>query len=81
MFYTKVDELPEKKKTKKKLRVFLDEFMSENIKMAKVHVKEDDYKHPRYAYTSLLESARNGGYPIDVVMVNGETFLVRRDME
>lgn len=56
------------------------EFMNMGIKTAVVRFDEHEYKDNKSCHTSLYRSAKRHAFPIDVVMRNGEIYLVRRDM-
>lgn len=79
MKFTEVKELPRARR-KTNIRVRLDEFMSMGIKFAKLEYDAGEYKLPKYACGAFNISAKTGGYPIDVKMINGEVYLIRKDM-
>ena len=79
MKFVKVDKVPERNR-KKRLREFLDEFMSANIKVAKVELNEGDYKTPEVRARCIYHSVKMGAYPIRVTRVKDEVFLIRKDM-
>lgn len=80
MFYTKIEKLPNGKRRRSNLRVFFDEFMSENIKIAKLNFDDGTYCSAKSAQNTLTQSAKRRGYPIDVEIINGEVYLIRRDI-
>lgn len=79
MTFIQVDNLPERR-GRKDLRGFLKEFMTEDIKMAKINLNVMDYKCPRHCYNALHTSIKTGGFPIKVHMRNDEIYLVRTDL-
>lgn len=83
MRFTPVDEIPQQgpKRFKKNNGDHLYEFMNMNVKRAKMEINDLDYAHPYSAYASTRTSIKYYGLPIDVHFINGETYLVRTDME
>ena len=79
MKFVKVDEVPGKP-VKKRLRVYLDEFMTSNIKIARIDFNERDYKSSSVARACFARSVANYGYPINVIQRGNEVYLSRRDM-
>lgn len=63
-----------------RLRVELETFMSMNIKTAKVDYAECEYKKSITCYKCLWNAARRYAMPIRVAMIDGEIYLIRRDM-
>ena len=79
MKFVKVDELP-KRRSKKNLRVFLDEFICSNIKVAKVDFKSDEYKSAKTRRHCLSLAIKRDFYPIKVTQIGDEVFFIRTDM-
>ena len=79
MKFVQVEKLPKSRK-RYRLSVYLDEFMDSNIRIAKVDLSSEHYKDVRSAYSSLHKSANNFGYPIKVMLINNEVYLVRKDI-
>lgn len=74
-------KIPEIKRIhRKNLKGYFDEFMSTNIKVAKVMLNEGEYKDVVVARNVLNRSVVNHGYPITVRRVGKEIFLIRRDI-
>lgn len=71
--------LPERA-DKKNLKVYFEEFMSSNIKVAKVEFNKGDYKSINVAYSVIYRSAKNHGFPIEVHRINKEIYLIRKDI-
>lgn len=71
--------LPERTE-KKNLKVYFEEFMNSNIKVAKAEFNKGDYKSKIIAYKCLYNSARNYGFPIGVHKIDNEIYLVRKDI-
>lgn len=83
MDFIVVDEVPEQSKRcgrKGILKTKLDKFMDMHTKSAKVVWHEHKYTCPASCYNSFKLAAKRYVYPIDVVMRNGEVYLIRRDM-
>lgn len=82
MKFVKMDEVPEKKKggLRDTNKYRLIEFMSLNIKVAKVDFAKDEYKNSSTCTSCLRVSIKRFGMPIDVIHRNSEVFLVRRDI-
>lgn len=78
MKFIEVKELP-KRKVRTDLRQKLDEFMAMNIKIAKVEM-ENRYSSIRVAQGTIHTSAKHGGYPITVRTIDGEIYLIRKDI-
>ena len=70
MTFVKVDNLPGRR-NKKDLRGFLKEFITADIKVAKINLN---------CYNALGTSIKRGGFPIKVRMRNGELYLIRTDL-
>ena len=79
MKFVKVDKVP-KPTRKKRLQLFLDEFMDANIKTAEVVWDKGDYKHVMSARSNIGRAAKLSGHPIDIKQINGRIYLIRRDM-
>jgi hypothetical protein len=80
MKFVEVKEVPEKKKRTNRgvLRDYLQEFMKMNLKAVKV--EDHGYKSANAAYKSLNAATKRWVFPIDVVIRNGEVYLIRRDI-
>lgn len=80
MKFVEVKELPKNNKRtyRGELRDRLDEFMKMNLKVAKL--EDHGYKSNSIAYRSFHKGVQRWVFPIDVVMRNGEVYLVRRDL-
>lgn len=65
---------------KKSLKNYLQEFMKMNIKTALVEFTELEYKSATAAYTCLRKACKRHAFPIDVRMINGKLYLVRKDV-
>lgn len=72
-------ENPTKKKYTK-LEGYLREFINMDVKVVTVHFDEHEYKSASSCYKSLYNAIRRYTLPVDVVLRNGEVYLVRRDM-
>ena len=81
--FTPVESIPEQapKGFRKNNGEHLYEFMSMNVKKAKMDIAGMDYAHAYSAYAATRTSANYYGLPINVRFINGEIYLVRTDME
>lgn len=79
MTFTKVKEVP-KRNDKHDLRALLNQFVAEDIKVAKLNFNEHDYKRASYAATACAQSVKRGKLPIAVMRRGEEVYLVRTDM-
>lgn len=80
MKITKVDTLPPKRSHKKNLQGALDEFMSSNAKIVKIEYAEGEYATPISCYGSLHKAIKHSGYGIRVKMINGEIYLIKKNI-
>lgn len=58
---------------------FFTAFIESGKKFAKVEYEANEYMHPQSGYVSMAERIRKDRLPIQVVMRNGEIYLVRAD--
>ena len=58
---------------------FFTAFIESGKKFAKVEYEANEYTHPQSGYISMAERIRKDRLPIQVVMRNGEIYLVRSD--
>ena len=79
MKFVEVKELPGRT-IKKDLVAYVEEFMSMNVKIAKVDFNDREYRSARSAYSSFHKTSHRLGYPISIRMISNELFLVRNDM-
>lgn len=83
MKFVEVKDIPSRSKSKHKrgyMKIWMDNFMSQGIKMAKVVFDEDDYSGPFSCYQAYRAGIARHVYPVDVKLRNGEVYLIRRDM-
>lgn len=71
--------LPERT-DKKNLKIYFEEFMSSNIKVAKVEFNKGDYKSIKIAYRCIHASVKRHGFPIKVHKIGNNIYLVRKDI-
>ena len=64
----------------KKMQALVREFMSMNIKIARVDFDEHDYKNTKSACGSFSRAIKDGGFPISVKMIDKELYLIRKDI-
>lgn len=79
MTFTKVEKVPERT-SKHRLVAFLEQFMAENIKFAKLNFNEHDYKSAYSAYENMYRANKKNGFPIKVVKRGEEVYLIRTDL-
>ena len=80
MKFVKVDKVPMRNQANHRLRDYFEEFMSANIKIAKVELNDGEYSNPSVARSVLGNSIKRHGFPIDIKLRSGEIYLVRRDI-
>lgn len=84
MKFVEVKEVPAKadtvKRKKGELKLYLDRFMTRDIKIAKVEFSPEEYTAMIGAYNALRRACQRHVFPIDVIMRNGEVYLIRRDL-
>lgn len=83
MKFIEVMAIPETSKYRRKrgeMQIELKRFMKKHIKMAKVVYGAEDYNGPVSCCNSYRAACRRGAFPVDVLMRNGEVYLIRRDM-
>lgn len=84
MTFVEVKEIPAKannpRRKKGELKLYLERFIQQNIKIAKVDFGPEDYFAMIGAYNSMRLACKRHVLPIDVTMRNGEVYLVRRDI-
>lgn len=69
-------EVPVKWQRPCKCQAVLREFLKMNTPAIKLDVG-NEWRNPKSAYSSLRESARRFGYPVEVRMVHGEVYFIR----
>ena len=79
MKFVEVKELPVRR-GKKNLRVFIDEFMVANIKIAKIEIGENEYSSISVARSCIYTAVTRSGAPITVTQRGDEIYFIRRDM-
>lgn len=79
MKFVEVKEIPDKRRYHR-LKDYWEDFMSMNIKTAKVDLDIGEYANPNVARTCMAISIKKFGYPIDVFRRGNEIYLGRRDM-
>jgi hypothetical protein len=78
MKFVEVKELPKRSYDHNQVKYYLNEFMAMKIKTALV--EQHHYKSTRVAATCLSQAAQRHVMPIDVRVVDGQVYLIRRDM-
>ena len=84
MKFVEVAEIPCKKDNPKRkkgeLKLWLDHFMAHSIKTVRVEFSSEEYTAMIGAYNAMRRACQRHVLPIDVIMRNGEVYLVRRDL-
>lgn len=79
--FVAIEGLPRRKnKTNGYVDGMLQEFMSMNVKFAKVEFDAKDYKNPASCQSVYYKAIKAGAYPITVKCINKEVYLIRRDL-
>lgn len=79
MKFVEVRDIPDQKRHHR-LKDYWVDFMSMNIKIAKVDLDIGEYASPDVARSTMALSIKRFGYPIDVFKRGNEIYLIRRDM-
>ena len=79
MKFVEVKDVP-KRNRQKNLQVFIDEFMSANIRCAKIEFKEHEYKNINIARSCIQTAVKRSGAPIYVVKRDDNIYFIRKDM-
>lgn len=69
-------EIPAKRRSKKKLCIFLEMFYESGMSIAKVIFDDHDYKSAKACYNSLQRAAKRYKLPIKVYMRRDEVYLM-----
>lgn len=80
MKFVKVDKIPGRRNRKKRLALFLEEFMTSNIKIAKVELNEGDYVSSQVRRNCIRRAIKENFYPIKATKVDDDIYLIRTDM-
>lgn len=84
MKFVEVAEVPAKvsnpRRKRGELKLYLERFIQQDIKVAKVDFGPEEYFAMVGAYNSMRLACKRHVLPIDVTMRNGEVYLVRRDL-
>ena len=57
-----------------------ERFMKKNCKFAKVEFEDGEYKNLLSSYPSIKYAIQRRALPIDIRCINGDIYLVRRDI-
>ena len=77
MELTYVDTLPERRRKKHNLQCMIDEFAKSPKEIAKIDLKDDEYKSIVDAYNSIRRACGGSKHPVCCVRIDGELFLVK----
>ena len=80
MRFVKAEIEKSDRRQKKDLKAELTEFMGMNVKTVRVIYSDDEYVCPTSAALALRTAAKRHSLPIDVIQVNGNVYLRRRDL-
>lgn len=81
MEFVEVENLPDYvKSVKGAMEKRLEEFMGMNVKYAKVQYHDDEYSSPNGCRLSVIDGIKRYGVPVNVVMIRGVVYLIRRDL-
>lgn len=80
MKFVKCDAEFVERRTKKNLKVYFKEFISSNIKTAKVEFNKGDYKNIEVAYSVIQVAVKRHGFPIKVHKIDDAVYLERIDI-
>lgn len=58
----------------------LEAFVKMGVKYAKIVYSIDDYTCPTSCRSAFASACRRYGFPVDAKLINGEVYLIRRDM-
>lgn len=58
---------------------FLEEFLDSGIAFAKVEYTRDEYTTPQSAYVTIAQRINEHRYRIQIIMRNGDLYLIRKD--
>ena len=72
--------IPKRNSTHKNLRVYFEEFMTANMKIAKIEFNESDYKNILVARSVLHTAIKRHGFPIAIHKRGNELYLERKDI-
>ena len=62
------------------VRDYIEEFMTMNVKAVRVDYEECEYAYPTSCASSFRGSIINNRLPIDVRIINGGVYLIRKDI-
>ena len=81
MRFVEVNELPEHiRSTKSNFKHRLDEFMAMNIKVARVEFDSSEYNSRESCRGAFVSACKRYSYPIRAVGINGDVYLIRKDL-
>lgn len=87
MKFVPVTDIPKRKIKKptescdyKPIRLYLQEFMQTGNKYVRVVYDTLDYASALSAQNAFIKSVKNTGYPISVIVRQGDIYLMRKDI-
>ena len=83
MTFVPVEKLPEKQKNVAfhNGKAYLEEFMRMGVKYARVDLLPGEYCTVDTGYHALMNIVKWHAFPITVKTINGEIYLIRKDLE
>ena len=81
MNFVEVKEIPYTTRARKGfMEERLEQFMHMHVKYVKVTYSAIEYSCPTSCRMSFANAAKRYNFPVDTKMINGEVYLIRRDM-
>lgn len=72
-----VEELPEKRRSKHRLQILIEEFANGENEVARIDLDEHDYKSPRVCYSCMLTAVKRSARRVKVRMRDNDVYLVK----
>ena len=81
MHFVTVEELPDTQyASRNKLEEGLEKFMSMKTKYARIVFSKDEYSSSTACQVVMKRASIQYGFPVDVRLINGDVYLIRRDI-
>ena len=81
MKFVKVERIPGHTKVKQKpVKGVLEDFLSSDVKCARVDLEDGEYSRPSTAYSTLYEACYRYKLPLAVTFRGGDIYIFRTDM-
>ena len=72
-----VEKLPKRKRPRHRLQDFIEKFVNDDHKIAKVNLDEHDYKSLKVCYSCLRVAVQRSGRLVKVMMRGSDVYLVK----